>query len=247
MSLSPHLRVGVIIQARMGATRLPGKPLLKVKDETLLEHLVSRLKRIRYPLDLIIATTQNERDHVILDLAKKLHIPTYAGSEEDVLDRYIKTARHYDLDVIIRVTADCPLLDPALIDEALIRFLTPYPSIDYFSNTLTRTFPRGMDFEIFKRRTLEDAYLHAVRSEEREHVTPYIYRHPNQYRLEQFLNPTDESAHRWTVDTPEDFELIRRLIESFPTDTYTLHDLLAQIAKHPDWQLLNRAVQQKSV
>ncbi len=246
MSYSPHLKIGVIVQARMGATRLPGKPLLKVKDKTLLEHIISRLKQIKHPLTVIIATTQNEQDKSILALAKKLNIPTYAGSEEDVLDRYIKTARHYDLDVIIRVTADCPLLDPELIDEALNRFLDPYPEIDYFSNTIERTYPRGMDFEVFKRRTLEEAYLDAVFEEEREHVTPFIYRHPERFKIAQLRNQTDESQHRWTVDTKEDFELIKRLIEAFQDDSYRLHDLIEVIKKNPDWSLLNQYVQQKT-
>lgn len=247
MSFSPHLKIGVIIQARMGATRLPGKPLLKVKDKTLLEHLVLRLKQVKHPLFLIIATTQNERDKSILDLAKKLDVPSFAGSEDDVLDRYLKAARHYDLDVIIRVTADCPLLDPELIDEAIARFLAPYPEVDYFSNTLTRTYPRGMDFEVFKRRTLEEAYLDAVFSEEREHVTPFIYRHPERFHLEQMLHDTDESKHRWTVDTAEDFELIKLLIESFQDDAYRLQDLLDVIKQNPDWSLINRDVEQKTL
>ena len=247
MSFSPHLKVGVIIQARMGASRLPGKPLLKVQNKTLLEHLVSRLKQVRHPLTLIIATTQNERDKSILELAKKLSIPSFAGSEEDVLDRYIKTARHYDLDVIIRVTADCPLLDPDLIDEAISRFLGPYPEIDYFSNTIKRTYPRGMDFEVFKRRTLEEAYLDAVLNEEREHVTPFIYRHPERFRLEQMVRDSDESQYRWTVDTPEDFELIKRLIESFQDESYRLQDLLSLIKQHPEWSLINQGVKQKAL
>ena len=247
MSFSPHLKIGVIIQARMGATRLPGKPLLKVKEKTLLEHLVSRLKQVKHPLTLIIATTQNDRDKSILELAKNLHISAYAGSEEDVLDRYLKTARHYDLDVIIRVTADCPLLDPELIDEAISRFLAPYPEIDYFSNTIERTYPRGMDFEVFKRRTLEEAYIDAFFDEEREHVTPFIYRHPERFKLAQLRNPTDESQHRWTVDTTEDFELIKRLIESFQDDSYRLQDLLNVIQKNPDWSLLNQNVKQKTL
>lgn len=247
MNLSPHLKVGVIIQARMGASRLPGKPLLKVKDKTLLEHLIARLKQVKHPLDIIIATTQNEKDKSILALAKSMNIPTYAGSEEDVLDRYIKTARHYDLDIIIRVTADCPVLDPELIDEGISHFLNTYPEVDYFSNTLTRSYPRGMDFEVFKRRALEEAYLDAFLEDEREHVTPFIYRHPDRFKLEQMRNTTDESRHRWTVDTIEDFELIKKLIESFKDDTYRLKDLLALIERNPDWLLINQHVQQKKL
>lgn len=247
MNDSPHLKIGIIIQARMGATRLPGKPLLKVKEKTLLEHLVARLKQIKRPLSLIIATTQNEQDKLILALAKKLQIPTYTGSERDVLDRFVKAARHYDLDVVIRITADCPLIDPELIEKGLERFIDLYPEIDYFSNTLERTYPRGMDFEVFKKRALEEAYLDAIFEEEREHVTPFIYRHPERFKIAQLRNQSDESEHRWTVDTKEDFELIKRLIEAFTDDTYRLRDLIDVIKKNPDWQLINQFVQQKTL
>ncbi len=249
MQLSSPLKVGIIIQARMGATRLPGKPLFKVLEKSLLEYQIERLKKVSHPLVLILATTSNPQDKVLIEVAKSANISYYTGSEADVLDRYVKSARHYNIDVIIRVTADCPLIDPKIIDAILGEFLSRYPQYDYYSNTLERTFPRGMDVEIFKRRALEEAYDKAFFEAEREHVTPFVYNHPELFKIGQFTYKENASKHRWTVDTQDDFELIKRLIEQlYPKKRdFDLEDLLHLIEKHPEWSLINAHVEQKKV
>lgn len=245
----PRLKIGIIVQARMGATRLPGKPLFKVKGKTLLEYQIERLKRVRQPNTLIVATTQNEKDQSIVAICKQEKISYYTGSEDDVLDRYLKTARHYDIDVVVRLTADCPLIDPDLIDKLLDEFLSHYPEYDYFSNTIERTFPRGMDIEIFKRRSLEEAHSESFLSSDREHVTPFIYRHPERYKLGSYRYSEDHSSYRWTVDTQEDFTLIEKMLESIlpKKPHFNLRDLLDLAQEHPDWKLLNRHVEQKKI
>lgn len=249
MSQAPQLKVGVIIQARMGATRLPGKPLLKVLNKTLIEYQFERLKKIKHPVTIILATTTNENDKVLVSAAKSANISYFEGSEKDVLDRYLKAARHFEVDVIIRVTADCPVIDPHVIDEAITHFLAHYPEYDYFSNTLKRSYPRGMDVEVFKRRALEEAHQDAFFEEEREHVTPFLYRHPERFKLGHFSYISDVSQHRWTVDTKEDFELIQKLIEAlYPSNkAFTLEDLLNVIKRNPDWSSINSHIEQKKV
>lgn len=247
MSEVPTLKIAVILQARMNSERLPGKPLLKVLNRPLLSYMVERLQRIEHPVTLVIATT--ETSEPIIQFCKTERLNYYVGSEKDVLDRYLKTARRYEADVIVRVTGDNPLLDPQVIDEAIRQFLEAYPALDYLSNSLQRTFPRGMDVEIFKRRALEMAHEDGFRSEEREHVTPYIWRHPELFQLAQMTYKRDASQHRWTVDTQEDFELIKRILEAiYPRKkAFTLEDLLELLEENPDWSLLNASIQQKSV
>lgn len=243
----PSLKIAVILQARMNSERLPGKPLLKVLGRPLLSYMIERLKRVEHPVTLVIATTDSSEP--IIQFCKEERLKYYVGSEQDVLDRYLKAARRFDADVIVRVTGDNPLLDPQVIDEAIRQFLEAYPALDYLSNSLNRTFPRGMDVEIFKRRALETAHEDGFHSEEREHVTPYIWRHPELFQLAQMTYKRDTSQHRWTVDTEQDFELIKRILEEiYPRKkAFTLEDLLELLEEHPDWSLLNATIQQKSV
>lgn len=240
----PPLNVAVIVQARMGASRLPGKPLMEVDGKPLLFYLIERLKRCQRVNEIVIATTDKPQDKVIAEYARSLGVKVVLGEEDNVLARYALAANSVDCDLIVRVTADCPLMDPAVIDRMVDNFKS-----DYLSNTLVRTFPRGLDVEIFSKHALEIAFKEAKTQVELEHVTPYFYQHPEKFRLENFLYKRDESAHRWTVDTKEDFELIKRMIEAlYPTNpTFTLEDMLDLIKMNPKWEDLNRHVEQKSL
>lgn len=244
---NPALKVLVIIQARMASTRLPGKSLKTILDKPILSILLQRLSRLKTPAQIIVATSEEEGDQAIVDFCKAHHIAYFAGSEDDVLDRYLKAARKFSGDVIVRITGDCPLMDPHVVDEAVEQFLEHYPEYDYFSNALKRTFPRGLDVEVFKRRALEQAHQKGFFSEEREHVTPYIWRHPEIFHLGHLLYKEDQSRHRWTLDTPEDFELIRLIIESFweTNPHFTMEDVLGLLDKHPEWVDINSHVKQK--
>ncbi len=241
------MTVAVFIQARMGATRLPGKPLFKVMGKTLLSYLIERLKRCNLVDQIIVLTTENPRDRQLAKEAEKEGVPVFFGSEDNVLERFYFAAQLYRPTTIVRITADCPLMDPLLVDE-LIR-LYQDAGCDYLSNTLQRSYPRGMDIEVFSRTSLEEAYRLAKLPYECEHVTPFLYQHPEQFRLLQAAQKEDMSPWRWTVDTPEDFTLIAKLIASlYPQKPdFTLQDLAACYRSHPEWHSINAHIIQKQL
>jgi spore coat polysaccharide biosynthesis protein SpsF len=173
----------------------------------------------------------------------------FRGEEFDVLDRYHRAAAEYAADAVVRVTSDCPLIDPALVDEVIRTFLDADGQVDYVSNTLVRSYPRGLDCEVFSAELLRQVCAEAASASDREHVTPFIYRQPDRFRLVNVANSADQSGFRWTVDTPEDFELIRRMLEVLlPSKSgFTFSDCLQVMADHPDWAALNSEVAQKGL
>lgn len=239
------MKIAIIVQARMGATRLPGKPLKTVLGKPLLSYLIERLKRVKKADEIIIATTEKPQDYKIVELCHEAKIPTFCGSEEDVLGRYYQAAKKAGADVIVRVTGDCPLIDPEVIDQVIHFFLKG--GYDYAANTLERTFPRGMDVEVFTFAALEKAASEATAPEEREHVTPFLYRQPELFKLGNFTRDDNQSRHRLTVDTQEDLILITLLLEHLYPEKqeFTLDDLLKILKEHPEWEKINANVQQK--
>lgn len=247
--MSSKMRVGIIVQARMTSTRLPGKVLRPVLGKPLLEYQIERLQRVRRADELIIATTTKDTDQPIVDLAERLGIKVFRGSEEDVLSRYFYAAQENDLDVVVRITSDCPLIDPAVIDRVISAFLDKTVNCDYVSNCLTRTFPRGMETEVFPFGLLETVYREAIEKPYREHVTPYIYEDCQRFGLLNVAFQRDVSHHRWTVDTLEDFELIERIIATlYPINPlFDLEDVLALMSANPNWLEINSHIEQKKV
>jgi len=239
------MRKLIIVQARMTSTRLPGKVMKIVCGKPLLEHLINRLKRVKCADQIVIATTVNETEDIIVDLCKKLDISYFRGSEEDVLGRYYETAVEYGGDVIIRITSDCPVIDPDVVDYLIDFYMKNLKKYDYVSNTLKRTYPRGMDVEIFSFSLLKEAHERAKREEEREHVTPFIKKRPQQFRLYNILYKTDMSRCRWTVDTPEDLELISKMFEAlfYQNPSFSLKDMLDQMERTPEWEAINAHVE----
>ena len=228
----------------MTSTRLPGKVLLALAGEPMLKRLVERLRRVRRADQIVIATTTNATDDPITVLCGELGLPCYRGSEHDVLSRYAEAARLHGADVVVRVTSDCPLIDPDLIDLAIAAFAEG--GSDYVSNMLPPTWPFGMAVEVFSANVLHEANAEAIQIAEREHVTPFIYWHPERYRLRNLESPVDLSHHRWTVDTPEDYELVRLLFEQMylQQPDFSLQDVLAVLNAHPDWIKINQHVEQ---
>ncbi|MED1438564.1 glycosyltransferase family protein [Aeribacillus composti] len=243
------MKVAAIIQARMGSTRLPGKILKKVLDKTLLEYQIERVKRAKSIDEIIIATTTKESDDQIVQLCQQLSIPYYRGSEEDVLSRYFEAATQFNADVIVRLTSDCPIIDPNVIDKVVTHYLENKDRYDYVSNTLTRTYPRGLDTEVMSYKALKRAYEEAKESAYREHVTAYIYHHPDQFRFFSVSNVKDESKHRWTVDTEEDFHLIKNILEMlYPTKPlFTFEDVIQILRSKPEWVQINAHIEQKKL
>lgn len=236
----------IIVQARMTSTRLPGKVLLPLLGEPMLTRLIERLRRVRLADGIVIATTTNTTDDPIARLCAQQLVPCYRGSEFDVLSRYFEAAQHFGAEVIVRVTSDCPLLDPTLVDRLIARFLQG--DIDYASNMLPPSWPYGMAVEIFSARVLGQAHLEAQQVTEREHVTPFIYWNPKRYRLQNVESETNLSYLRLTVDTADDYELVRRVFAAayVSKPDFLLEDILQILEHNPEWLNLNRHVEQRN-
>ena len=241
------MKTVIIVQARMTSTRLPGKVLKQVLGKPLLEYQIERLQRVKLANEIVIATTTNETDEPIVELCNRLAVAYFRGSEDDVLSRYYGAATAHKADLVVRVTSDCPLIDPQVIDTVIDYCLQNQSHYDYVSNSLERTYPRGMDTEVFSFSTLQQAFGEATAQPDREHVTPFIYRQPARYRLGHVIYSEDCSHHRWTVDTPEDFELIQKIIEAvYPNQpNFTLEDCLRLLQEQPAWYLINSHIEQK--
>lgn len=239
--------IAIIVQARMTSTRLPGKVLKTVMGKPLLEYLVERLRKVKLADKIIIATTINNTDEPIVELCKKLDVLCFRGSEGNVLSRYFYAAGMYNAHTVVRITSDCPLIDPNVVDNIIGFYLRNKKRYDYVSNTLKRTFPRGMDVEVFDFKLLSEAFNETDLSYDCEHVTPFIYRQPQRYRVHNISYIQDKSFYRWTVDTKEDFELIEVILNSiYPTKPdFTLEDLLELLEKNPQWLKINSHIEQK--
>lgn len=230
----------------MTSTRLPGKVLLPIGGQPLLHYHVERLRASGFPLYLAITT--NAADDPLADFAASNHLAYVRGDEHDVLSRYALCAREHELDVLVRVTSDCPLLDGELLGHSIQEYLRADDARLYLSNVLERTFPRGFDFEIFSRELLEEAAQHATLASDREHVTPYIHQNRlGRIRFRHIRRSEDRSAYRLTVDTAEDFELIRLLIEEHGAAALSADELIALLDQHPELVALNAHVEQKKI
>ncbi|MDU0372741.1 glycosyltransferase family protein [Hymenobacter endophyticus] len=239
-------RVGIISQARMTSTRLPGKVLRPVAGRPLLSYHVARLQATGLPLYLAI--TDRPTDDPLAEYAASIGLACTRGPEDDVLARYQQCAAAHSLDVLVRVTSDCPLLDGQLIAQAVQQYVAAGNPRLYLSNVLERTFPRGFDFEVFSRELLEEAYQHATSASDREHVTPYI--HQNRSGRVEFAHIRrfpDRHAYRLTVDTAEDLELMRRLLEEYQADQLPTEALIDLLDTHPELVAINAHIEQKKL
>jgi spore coat polysaccharide biosynthesis protein SpsF len=224
------MKVVIIVQARMTSTRLPGKILLPVLGKPLLEYQLERLRRVRNADGIVIATTVNATDEPVAAFCRANGVPCFRGSEADVLSRYAGAAREAKAEAVVRITSDCPLIDPAVVERVIAEFLRD-----------------GMDCEIFSMAALERSDREAVDGAHREHVTLYINDHPGDFRCKGVAYATDQSRHRWTVDTPEDFALIKALLEAlYPANPrFDMEACLAYLEDHPGLSELNAHVEQK--
>ena len=226
------MRVVAIVQARMGSSRLPGKVMLPLLGEPILTRVVRRTGRARTLDDVVVATTTRSEDDAIVALVEAEGRPVVRGSETDLLDRYLQAARAHDADVIVRVTSDCPLIDPGGHRSDGPR--VPAGDVEYASNTLEpRTYPRGLDVEVIARAALERADREDRDPAWREHATPYIYRHPESFRLLRVAAEDDHADQRWSVDTPEDFALVEKIYEAIGRDDFGWREALAVVEAHP--------------
>lgn len=246
------MRAVAIIQARMNSTRLPGKVMKNLCGHSVLSHVVERVKKCSLLDDTIVATTISATDDEIESECQKLNVHCFRGSESNVLGRYYLAAKEYKAQVIIRVTADCPLFDPMLLHEMLKYFnlqVSKKLSIDYYSNCLERSYPRGLDAEIFTYQALEKAFLNAEQAHEKEHVTPYVYEHPEVFALHSKINALDLSFYRWTLDTEEDWRLIKEIYNTLYVngELFTTEEVFNLMKSRPELPLLNVYINQKRI
>lgn len=241
-----HPHTVAVIQARMTSRRLPGKVLLEVLGRPLLAHQIDRVRRAKHIDAVIIATTANPSDDPIAALAEAEGVGCHRGSETDVLGRVTNAAADANAEIVVRLTGDCPLIDPTLLDEAVGRLAESNPPLDYVTNDPPRTWPIGLDVEVIHMAALRIANTDATSAYDREHVTPFLYSRPDRFRLDSIRCPEDLSHHRWTLDEPADFELIKRILETLlPTKPdFGWRDVLALVEAHPEWRALNQNVRQ---
>ncbi len=242
------MRIIAIIQARMGSNRLPGKVLLDLAGEPMLTRVVHRLRRSKTITDVMVATTTETQDDVISDLCKVQGWTCFRGNHDDVLDRYYQAARAQFADVVVRITSDCPLIEPEIVDQVVGRFMEHQPVLDYASNSLSpRTFPRGLDTEVMRFDALERAWHLDKNPDWREHVTQFIQRNTSLFSTLAITNDQDLSSMRWTVDTVEDLAFVRHIFEALNGDVFSWRDVLKLLEQHPSWQEMNRDIKQKII
>jgi spore coat polysaccharide biosynthesis protein SpsF len=230
----------------MGSTRLPGKVLKDLEGQTVLNRVISRLRRARLISDLLIATTDQSADDPIVAECRRCSVPVSRGDQDNVLDRYFRAAQLAKAEVVVRITSDCPLIDPGVTDKTIAAFLAGHA--DYASNVLVRTYPRGLDTEVFSFDALGRAWREARQSYEQEHVTPYIHEHPEKFKVLSVAGEVDHSAHRWTVDTPEDLEFVRAVYSRLASNAeFSWTDVLELLDRNPELKMLNRDVIQKAL
>jgi len=227
------METAIIIQARLGSKRLPGKVLKKINGKTILEYVINRLKKTKLSNNIIVATTNREEDKKIIKVAKKANCHTFRGSTNNVLNRYYKAAVHYKVKNIVRITSDCPLIDPKIINKVYFFYLKN--NYDYVSNKIFPTYPIGMGLEILNFRSLKKTNRLTTSSYDKEHVTPYIYKNPKKFKIKNIGLKKKLLNYRIVLDYKEDFKLISNILKHFNKQIkdFTLKDIIKYINRNP--------------
>ncbi|MBI3631445.1 MAG: glycosyltransferase family protein [Candidatus Staskawiczbacteria bacterium] len=241
--------LAVIIQARMGASRLPGKVLMKIGKKTVLQWVVERIKMVPSVDGIIVATSDKKQDDLIEKFCKKNNIECFRGSEDDVLSRYFEASKVCGADIILRITADCPFVDPVIIEEIIKIHLKN--KNDCTMNNTGSSYPRGSDVELFNFKSLEIAYLKAKKKYQREHVSPYIYEHPNLFKVEilEAKGMLNRPTYRFCLDTKEDLAEIRKIYSLLSKEKKEINtiNIIKLLDAHPEVVKINAEVKQKKV
>ena len=235
--------IGCIIQARMGSSRLPGKTLIKLNQyRTTLDFVVNQLSFSALLDKIVIATTNLEQDNIIETNAKTLGIDCFRGSSDDVLDRYYHCAKKFQINTIVRITSDCPLIDPQIVDQAIRKYQSE--DYDYVTNTLSRSYPIGTDVEIFSFEILEKTWQKAILPSEREHVTLFIRNKKLNFKLGNLKNSKNLGRLRWTLDRVEDLNLIRKIVVKINKNPILMNDILNLFSLEPELIKINEHITQ---
>jgi len=238
-----------IIQARMGAERLPGKVLMDIVGRPMLWHIINRVRHSKYINKIIIATTTNKDDDQIENFCKTYNIDFYRGNEDDVLDRYYQAAELWNTDIIVRITSDCPLIDSDVINKVIYSYLKNKNNFKGASNVIRRTYPRGLDTEVISFSTLERVWNDAKKDYQREHVTIYIYEHLDQFKMCSVENKENLSSFRWTVDEEKDLEFVRTIYKKLYQERkiFLMRDVLRLLEREPYLKEINKNIKQKNI
>lgn len=231
--------IGCIIQARMGSSRLPNKVLMKLNNENpQLYFVINQLQNCKFIGKIVVATTTLHEDNEIVEFLKKCNIEYFRGSSTNVLERYYQCAKNFSFDIIIRITADNPLIDPNIVDLAIEKFISN--SFDYLTNARKRTFPYGTEVEVFTFSALEKVYKNSTKDFELEHVTPYFYNNPEQFKIYDLINSKDLSSFRWTVDEINDLKLVKILISKIQKRPILMNDIIKILKDEPELIKINK-------
>lgn len=241
------MKAVAIIQARMGSTRLPGKVLKDLAGETVLARVVNRTRRATLLDEVIVATSVLSADDAIVRECDRLGVTWFRGDEADVLDRYHRAAVKHSADLVVRVTSDCPLIDPNLIDEHLSRLRSRWAEVDFVTNMVKQTYPLGLAVEAMPADVLARMKRMSQSETLKEHVTTLAYVQPGWFQVDHILHAVDLSRLRWTVDTPEDLELVRLIFQHFGHDGFSWEEALPVLEQHPDWSAINRDIPQTTL
>jgi spore coat polysaccharide biosynthesis protein SpsF len=239
--MNQNSKKAAIIQARMSSSRLPGKIMADINGKPMVRRVVERARQSRMIDSVVVATSDHPDDDILTDYCSRSGIPCLRGNLNDVLDRYYSAACSIGADILIRLTADCPLLDPTIIDRVIGVFCEG--DFDYVSNTLECTYPDGLDTEVFSFAVLERAWREARLKSEREHVTSYIYKHPEVFRCGGVKHAEDLSAMRWTVDRPEDLMFVRAVYAHFGTSDFGMTETVEFLKTAPHLSRINAHIQ----
>lgn len=233
------MNVVSIIQARTSSSRLPGKILLEIAGKPMLWHVIDRARRA-HTGPVVLATSDDPSDDPVAEFCEKEGVPCFRGSLTDLLARYYHAAVKHKADAVVRLTGDCPLLDPAVIKKTVDLFLTG--KFDYVSNFEPPTFPDGLDTEVFSFAALERGFYEAKLPSEREHVAPYFSKHPELFRLGNLANTEDQSAYRWTVDQPQDLSFVRAVYDAIQAEQFGMERVLKLLKDHPELVDVNSGI-----
>jgi spore coat polysaccharide biosynthesis protein SpsF len=241
------MRTVAIIQARLGSSRLPGKVLMDLGGQSVLQRVVSRACRCPHLHEVVVATSTAAQDDAIVAACRTLGVCCFRGNEQDVLDRYLCAAEAYRAEVCVRITSDCPLLDPEVSGHVIECFLGADPVVDYASNKIPQSYPRGLDTEVFSIDALRRAHRLATQAYERTHVTIFMYEHPRDFKLLSVVSDTNRADWRWTVDTQEDLEFIRTVYARLDsTGQFGWRDVVALLEREPQLREINGHIVQKA-
>ena len=239
------MRIVVVVQARTGSSRLPGKVLMPLANRPLLQRMLERVLAAKTPSVVVVATTRDSADDVVEVIARAAGVGCFRGHPTDLLDRHYSAGLAFEADAVVKIPSDCPLIDPLVIDRVIGYYATHADDADFVSNLHPPTYPDGNDVEVMPFRILETAWVEAVEAHEREHTTPFVWERPDRFRIHNVAWESGldySSSHRWTIDYVEDYQFLAAVYESLWTETrpiFSMQDVLLLLDARPDIAALN--------